>query len=483
MARSLSFACTDLVSPALFPRAASYARLADRATPAVREPRPLPHGFPFTERHLQCVWFDPAFRPARLITAGGEPVIVEDPGLWNSEAGPDFLGAALRIGREQRRIAGDVEIHVHPSDWESHGHASDPRYRRVRVHVTYFPGPPAAAGLQPGAVQISLRDALAANPLFSFECIDVTAYPRAARAAVPPCSKILDGWDPRDRGALLDAAGEERLRRKAERFAAAVVERGDDQVLYEEVMCALGYKHNKGPFRRLAELVPVATLREESHGKPETAYALLMGVAGLLPEQTPSRWDEETRRFVRSLWNAWWKRRERWDGRTLSRADWRLAGLRPANRPERRLMAAACLFSGRRQELDVADLLNCGEGTYWARRLGLGGKLQPRPVALIGRTRVDAVVNNVLVPFLAAKNEKAVFEAGLLKNLPPEEYNAIVEQTARSLFGPDHSAALYRDGLRRQGLIQVFHDFCLNDRSRCASCPLPELLRGHPASQ
>lgn len=477
MAQALSSLYAGRVPAAFFPRAAAYARWAPAGAPTVNEPAPAARRFGFSERHLQCVWFDPALRPAHLVTASGEPVAVEDAGIWNAEAGPDFLGAALLVGRERRRIAGDVEVHVHPADWSAHAHAADPRYRRVRVHLTYFPG--AAEGLPPGAIQVSLRDALAANPLFSFECIDVTAYPRAARAAVTPCFRMLHGWDPRDRGALLDAAGEERLRRKAERLAAAVLEKGEEQVVYEEVMCALGYQHNKGPFRRLAELVPAQVLREASRGKPETAYALLMGVAGLLPDQAPARWDDETRKFVRSLWDAWWKRRERWDGRTLSRADWRLAGLRPANRPERRLMAAACLFAEKRDALDAKDLRTCGEGSYWARRLALGGKRQRNPMALIGQTRVDAIVNNVLVPMLAARGDKAEFEAGILKSLPPEEENSIVEQTARSLFGPDHSAALYRDGLRRQGLIQIFHDFCLNDRSRCASCGLPELLKRH----
>ena len=57
-------------------------------------------GFPFSERHVQAAWYDPEFRPAHLITTTGEPLTVEQPGRWNLEAGPDFLGAVLRVGRE-----------------------------------------------------------------------------------------------------------------------------------------------------------------------------------------------------------------------------------------------------------------------------------------------------------------------------------------------------------------------------------------------
>jgi hypothetical protein len=117
--------------------------------------------------HLGGVWFDPALRPPALKTERGEEVVVEDPGLWNLEAGPDFLGAALRIGPGRRRITGDVEIHIHPSDWAAHRHRTDPRYAGVRVHVTYYPGRAAAGSLPAGALQLALKDALAANPMFS----------------------------------------------------------------------------------------------------------------------------------------------------------------------------------------------------------------------------------------------------------------------------------------------------------------------------
>jgi hypothetical protein len=47
---------------------------------------------------------------------------------------------------------------------------------------------------------------------------------------------------------------------------------------------------------------------------------------------------------------------------------------------------------------------------------------------------------------------------------------------AFALFGHDHHPALYRSALRRQGLIQLFTDFCLNARAGCADCPLPAAL-------
>ena len=54
----------------------------------------------------------------------------------------------------------------------------------------------------------------------------------------------------------LESAGEERLRLKAERFAFALQNKEPDQLLWEELMAALGYKNNKVLFRQLAGTSP-----------------------------------------------------------------------------------------------------------------------------------------------------------------------------------------------------------------------------------
>jgi len=485
------------VSAAYFPRAARYPR-GRPAAQGVREREPGRGQASFSERHLQCVWFDPALRPAALRTQRGEEVRIEQPGVWNLEAGPDFLGAALRIGPDQRRIAGDVEIHRHPADWTTHGHAADPRYARVRVHVTYHPGDFPADQFPPGAIQITLRDALAADPAFSFDNIDLTAYPYGRPAAEPPCARVLAAWPPDDREELLAAAGEERLRRRAERLADAMGERGPAQVVYEEVMAALGYKHNKAAFRRLAETLPLRTLRAESRGNPEIAYALLLGLAGLLPDRLTLRMDDESRSFIRLLWDAWWRGQERWTTHIFPANAWRLSGLRPLNHPLRRLAAAAALFTADKTPADTwsqlarvapADSLVHARRRlltvshrYWDRRLTFNGKRQKTNAALIGEARADAILINVFVPYLAAQQHAAPFAKELLAQLPLEDDNALVRQMGHTLFGPDAPRALLRDGLRRQGLLQIFHDYCLNDRSRCATCPLPGLLADRRAT-
>ncbi len=476
-----------------FPRAAGSERQIRPSPCGVCEPPPPPPA-PFSERHLQCVWADDRLRPPALATATGEPVRVEHPGEWNTGPGPDFLNAALLVGPESRRLVGDVEIHIHPADWQRHRHAADPRYRRVCAHVSFHPGTLPDSELPPGALQIALRPALDALPDFSFDNIDLMAYPVAARATPPPCRAAMARLSPAARGAALDAAGESRLRRRAELLQSAMLDRGPAQVIYEEVMAALGYRPNKAPFRRLARLLPLDRLREKSAGDPVRAYALLMGCASLLPDPSSRRaWDDSTRSFVRRCWDAWWPLSDEFLARRIPRADWTMAGLRPANRPERRLMAAALLFApspGLPERVDAlardpqgasADrllaLFDLPHAPYWSTRLSFSSAPAKIPVALVGKPRAQAILANLLLPAFAAMGAPAEAWKPLLDALPAEETNELIRQTALRLFGPDHAPRLYRSGLRRQGLIQIHHDFCLGDRSLCAACPLPASIQ------
>ena len=91
--------------------------LAEGTAPqCVREGKPARPVPGFTERHLQCVWADDRLRPEGLRTTDGEVLEVEFPGEWNKGPGPDFLGAVPKVVDGSRRIAGDVEIHIHPAD-------------------------------------------------------------------------------------------------------------------------------------------------------------------------------------------------------------------------------------------------------------------------------------------------------------------------------------------------------------------------------
>lgn len=448
----------------------------------------------WTERHLQAVWYDSDLRPALLRTHTGEAVRVEHPGHWNLEDGPDFLGAALRIGPSHRRVTGDVEVHVQPVDWIRHGHPSDGRYANVVAHVTFLPGALNAGQLRPGIAQIALRDSLASRPDFSFDAIDVGAYPYKTHGLDVPCRAVLATLDIAQIKSLLRIAGEARLHRKAARLAALTAEYGPAQALYEEWMSALGYRVNRRAFRCLARAAPLTVLREESGADPVKAYAFLVGIAGLLPHSLPDEWDAPAHRFFRLAWDAWWKRREHWRERILPPGTWCLKGLRPVNHPLRRLMAAAVTFTAADSPEESMVAPSPGAEKVWIRRR-LAGIMADDPtgfwrhhahcaarstagdIRLVGRGRAAAILTNVIVPWMTALGRLGGEHRVLLDLLPREDESGLLRRAAHQ-FLPEGWPGVAASGvLECQGLIQLFNDFCLPDRSGCRKCRLPVRLK------
>lgn len=384
---------------------------------------------PITERHVQALWYDGALRPKNLRTTEGVPVRVVDPGAWNVEAGPDFYHAVLEVGSARQRLAGDVEIHLHPSGWRMHGHSGDPAYAHVVAHVTWYAAPPDLThdGLPANCLRICLGDFLRTRPDFSPDEIDLTAYPYASIPDTPrPCESLF-ARNPDALLAVLRQEGVRRLELKARRFKAAFLRQPDRaQAFYVETMAALGYKQNAVPFRLLADQLPWRSLPSQQ----EAAFASLSCAAELSVTRS---------------------------------AEWRRANVRPANSLERRLAAAAALFAG-----TCPSLLHRFDSCNLMTRNGQQAACDILcATGHIGRPRAAAILANVIVPFALAEGRIDRISDDLI----PEETNSVVRLTAFRLLGRDHNPALYSgNGIYLQGLIQLHHDFCLAAHPDCDRC-------------
>lgn len=477
-----------VVMNAYFPCAEAYAKWVSPAQRVQERVEGYQAHFHWSERHLQCLWYDSRYRPSVFHLANKETVTVLDPGQWNLESGPDFLNATLVIQPGGRRIRGDVEVHVHPTDWDSHRHSHDKAYEQVIAHVTWFSGPPAQT-LPQSAVLLPLVEPMTARLDLSLDDIDLKAYPHSVLPETPrPCEAYLKNNPERTRD-LLQAAGHYRLLSKASRMHMRLAQIGDrHQVFYEEFMAALGYKNNQQAFRGLARRVPVAQLKGLSR---DAAYAKLLAVARLLPSPD-SAVDDEARCLIRKLWDIAWKQG---DDIQSAELEWQLHHSRPQNSPVRRIAAAATLFSGLRDLLcDVEHLAftpgaawfdhvtkrietHC-EWAFWNQRLTFASPPDyEHPVALLGAARIAAIITNVIFPFVAA--EEALPHEAILY-LPPEEVSAPMRLTALHLLGRDHNPTVFYadNGLLQQGLLQVYLDFCLDAVPDCEGCALWQTLRG-----
>jgi hypothetical protein len=88
------------------------------------------------ENLLQYLWKYKIFSKIDFKDSEGNPLEILDFGRFNSNAGPDFSFAKIKI--KDVILAGNIEIHVKSSDWYFHRHDSQKDYQSVILHVVYF---------------------------------------------------------------------------------------------------------------------------------------------------------------------------------------------------------------------------------------------------------------------------------------------------------------------------------------------------------
>ena len=454
-----------------------YAQLRD--TDRVRERALFASPRIQSELELQARWFAGDFGKHFLSTAGDEIEVVQF-GTWNREAGPDFRDAAIRINGSDP-IRGCIEIDLLDRSWETHGHAINPAFNETVLHVfversdrEFFTRTKSNRNVS--QIQIdpaALRDAFSANiPL---------ARPGRCQAPL----KDL----PEERvGSVLEAAAQFRLRQKAARIRHKIDSHGRDEILFQELAAALGYKENKLPFTLITQRLPLKSLRKDA---PDIE-SMLFGVAGFLQIADLDVYKKSTREYVRQLWDRWWPHRDELRRLILPGKIWHLSSTRPLNHPQRRLAALAILArdwsrlhhaTGKSSIAAAKHFFQSLDHPFWNFHYTLTSKAAPKKMALIGEARVADILANVLFPFWLAHDLDP--SASLGKNLwaeyaklPAQLSNRRLETAATRLFGNDPRRKQFlRTVANQQGLLQIYEDFCMQDNSDCAQCPFPEQIK------
>jgi hypothetical protein len=469
-----------------------------------------------SEHLLHLLWQRQELLHQALMTLEQQAITVYRPGRWSRSSGPDFLDAKLRLGNGPIRV-GAVEVHVLASDWFHHGHHRDPEYTKVLLHVVWRNDLEAQTVIDASGreiPQLALSTALTTPPGELQSLLEGESLPTEPGAAMTPCQRSLLEMAPETVGRLLEMAGEERWRQKANRFALRAERRGVEQALYESLLEALGFKGNRMPFWQLARLAPVARIREvlaATQATPMHVQAILYGVAGFLQQWQKARRkpQPESHAYLARL-ATYWEPVAKLFPESVDGRQWRLLGIRPANFPQRRIAAAGywladlwqhslmdTLFTPmraieaqasrgllRRCTQDLVRRLHVtGEEDFWSRRYTIDGPELRRAVDLLGPGRATTIVVDVLWPAAAALaqlGEEPISIAAvraLYLCHPRQPANEVTREMIRQFFGADRArAAIVNSACRQQGLMQLYRDFCLSELETCQECALPRLL-------
>jgi hypothetical protein len=113
---------------------------------------------------------------------------------------------------------------------------------------------------------------------------------------------------------------------------------------------------------------------------------------------------------------------------------------------------------------------------YWDVHYTVSSKASLKAMALVGDTRVTEMLVNVFFPIAWSRAPKRWLT---YIELPATLTNRRVEVAATRLFGESpRRRELLKKAAIQQGLLQVYEDFCMQDRSDCERCLFPQQLAG-----
>ena len=396
-----------------------------------------------------------------LRTTTGKPVEVIDAGLPNTNAGPDFFNAKLKI--DGTLWVGNVEVHTVASDWMRHGHDKDVAYDNVILHVAETVDCEVfrANGAPVPQLQLSCPESIRRH------------YAELTHAEIYPlCYSILSSLPKLTVHSWLSALQVERFEQKARAIAARLEHCNNhwEDVFFITLSRNFGFGLNGDAFEAWANHLPFRAI-DKHRDNLFQVEAFFFGQAGLLDEELPDA-DE----YYRKLQKEFRYLQHKFElSAPMSATQWRFLRLRPGNFPHVRLAQLANLYYKERSlfsrimEADtleaVRKLLTVTTSPYWEEHFNFR-KVSSSREKQVGKNAQNLIIINTVIPFLYAyglhKADELLCEraTGFLESLKAEDNHIIRHWSGAGL--PVSTAA------DSQALLQLQKEYC--DKKDCLRC-------------
>jgi hypothetical protein len=239
-----------------------------------------------TEKLLQYLWNFKVFRTFDFKDVEGNAVEIIEFGKWNTNAGPDFLDAKVKVGNIL--LAGHIELHVKSSDWIFHNHSQDPNYQNIILHVVFHDDTEIDELTDNHIPTLELKDYIDENILRRYEKL-------ATGSQFIPCepifnpSKIPFNFH---QGNILKKLEEKsvEIEKSLQQF-----KNNFEAVLFHSFAYSFGLKVNAFIFKQMAESIDFSIINKIRQNRMQLE-ALLFGISGWLdhPEDEQMRlWKRE----------------------------------------------------------------------------------------------------------------------------------------------------------------------------------------------
>ncbi len=415
---------------------------------------------------MQYLWQHRLWPQQRLHTTDGLPLRIIDPGLLNTNSGPDFFNAKISINGHI--WAGDIEIHVKASDWHRHHHDNDPAYDSVILHVVDRDDTAIKRSNGETIPQLCMQ----CTPEFSRHYNELVTCAHTTL----PCANEIAATPPLHITSWLSSLAFERLYDKQQRISDLLQRLNGDweSTCYITIARSLGFSVNSIPFERLALSMPLSVVGKHSDSL-QAIEALLFGQSGLLesaPQKDP---------YVQQLRHEYSFLAHKFSLKPPESLGWKMARMRPPMFPQRRIAVLASMLHGgfrlMSRVLTVTSpeqaraLFDVQLPQYWRTRYTFGTS-SPHPVTAMSQSSINLLTINAVIPLIhtygLTHGDTALMDRAvdMLQQLPAEK-NSVVELFTRAGIPA-------RDAFATQALIQLRRQYC--EQRKCLYCRIGHRL-------
>lgn len=416
------------------------------------------------EDFLHFIWKYKLYDQNSLLTTEGEKLEIINHGTYNTNAGPDFFDARIKIN--DTLWAGNVEMHIHASDWNKHGHQKDDTYRNTILHV------------------VKEEDLKINNNTATL----ILKWPRWLESNYDSiiqsnewvgCASRIYQIDPFRIKFFLNGILIERLREKIGIIEAVLSETNQDwsETFYRILSRNFGLKENELPFEMLARSLPQVILARH-HDSLFQIEALLFGQAGLLGEELFA--DE----YYLNLRNEYRFLAGKYGLHPIAGYLWKFMRMHPGNFPTLRLAQLSKLIFESHNLFSVVienktlpelqKVFDLEASPYWDTHYNFN-KASPERKKSFGTEKFNLVLINVIVPFYFLYGENRNINLlkdralEILEQLPPEK-NSIIKKWSEA-------GICAENGLESQALLQLQRKYC--EPRKCLDCTIGHKIISH----
>lgn len=417
------------------------------------------------ENLLHYVWKYKLYVPDGLATTDGQPIEIIDTGTHNTDAGPDFFNAKIKIG--DTVWAGNVEIHRSSDEWEKHKHHQDKAYNSVVLHLAENINREVynQKGLKVPQCKLLVPENVRKNAAYLLNNIHSI-----------PCEKQLPTVPKLLVSSYLNVLAIERLERKTKDVFGHLKRYNNswDETFYVMLSRNFGFGLNSDEFERLALSLPYNYIQKHSDSLFQVE-ALLFGQAGML-EDDRSRDEyylklQQEYRFLKSKYSL----------KNLDGFLFKKLRTRPQAFPQIRIAQLAVLlqqsgrlFSSVLEKEDYNQIrlyFHVNPSEYWQTHYSFE-KESPKASKYIGDSSLNTILINTVAPILFAYGkmhdmEKYCERAVHILESVKAERNSIVSDFKSAGVSP-------KNAFDTQALIQLRKEYC--DKRKCLYCRIGHFL-------